>query len=181
MTQKHHWNISINLKIQWCFLFVISLFSACKSIKLDKKLVEKPNNNIEILSLINTKKDTFLQNNKAECKIEIKQIENIKVIKTKVEKVINIKKTQLEIPQKAQNQSYDDGRLPDGFSIASVVTSLLGYPFVGYILGPIAIVLGIIGMFRAGKYKSRTGKGYAIAGIILGIGAIVASFFIRNF
>lgn len=180
MNQKHHWIISNKLKIQWCFFVLCFINLSCKSIKTDHKSVEKSIEKIEILAFSSPKTDSFLLNNQAECKITLQLIESKKTKIITKNKVLITTDKKLEIPQIPQNQTYDDGRLHDGFSIASLVVGILGVPFYGKILGPIAIVLGVIGLFRSGKYKSRSGKGYAIAGIILGIAAIVASFFIKN-
>lgn len=180
MNQKHHWIISNKLKIQWCFFVLCFINLSCKSIKTDHKSVEKPTEKIEVLAFSSTKTDSFLLNNQAECKIIMQHVESKKANIFSKNKVFYPKSNTLEIPQIPQNQTYDDGRLHDGFSIASLVVGILGVPFYGKILGPIAIVLGVIGLFRSGKYKSRSGKGYAIAGIVLGIAAIVASFIIKN-
>lgn len=50
----------------------------------------------------------------------------------------------------------------NGFSIASLVLGILGLFRYGWLLGPLAIIFGIIGL-------NREGRGMAIAGLILGI------------
>jgi hypothetical protein len=42
-------------------------------------------------------------------------------------------------------------------------------PVLGFVLGPIAFILGIIGLMKAKKNPKAHGTGHAIAGIILGI------------
>ncbi|WP_282944283.1 DUF4190 domain-containing protein [Cellulomonas endometrii] len=59
------------------------------------------------------------------------------------------------------------GSSTDGVSIAALVTGIFG-------LGVIPIVLGVIGLRRT-KQKGTQGKGLAIAGIVLGSLAILAS------
>ncbi|MDM7830342.1 DUF4190 domain-containing protein [Cellulomonas edaphi] len=54
----------------------------------------------------------------------------------------------------------------DGVSIAALVTGLLA-------LGPVAVVLGLVGLYRTTKRGTR-GRGLAIAGIVLGALATVA-------
>jgi hypothetical protein len=50
-------------------------------------------------------------------------------------------------------------------------------PVLGFILGPIALLFGILGMRHANFYRKAKGGGHAIAGLILGplgvIGSIV--------
>lgn len=46
-------------------------------------------------------------------------------------------------------------------------------PIVGFALGPVAVVLGIIGFIKAGKNPNAGGKGHAIAGIILGVLGVI--------
>src|SRR6187402_3141966 len=48
----------------------------------------------------------------------------------------------------------------DGVSVAALVTGVLA-------LGPVAIALGVAGLFRTAK-GARRGRGLAIAGIVLG-------------
>ena len=50
----------------------------------------------------------------------------------------------------------------NGFSIASLVLGILGLFRYGWLLGPLAIIFGIIGL-------NREGRGMALAGLILGI------------
>lgn len=64
-----------------------------------------------------------------------------------------------ESPQQVQ-YGQPVWRPTDGFSIASLVTSLLGF-------NVIAIVLGIVGLNRT-KNGAMAGRGMAIAGIVIG-------------
>jgi hypothetical protein len=54
------------------------------------------------------------------------------------------------------------------FGIASLITGIAGLFVAGLIFGPIAIILGVIGLGRKRKLR-----GLAIAGLILGIIALV--------
>lgn len=45
-------------------------------------------------------------------------------------------------------------------------------PFAGVLLGPIAVILGVLGLMHKKKYPKSRGTGHAIAGIVLGILAI---------
>lgn len=79
--------------------------------------------------------------------------------------------------QQAYPQPYQQGGQPDqfgqpafrptdGFSIASLVTSLLGF-------NVIAVVLGIVGLNRT-KNGAMGGRGMAIAGIVIGSLSLIA-------
>ena len=84
----------------------------------------------------------------------------------------------------------DDYEGPDRFRQKDAVESLIPYknptslmayyagvfgliPCLGFILGPIALILGIIGIVYSGKYPTAGGKGHSIAGIVLGIGDLL--------
>ncbi|KOG35144.1 DUF4190 domain-containing protein [Streptomyces resistomycificus] len=54
----------------------------------------------------------------------------------------------------------------NGLAIASLICGILGLIFFNVILGPIAIILGAVGMRQA---AAKGGAGMAKAGIILGI------------
>jgi len=54
----------------------------------------------------------------------------------------------------------------DGVSVAALVTGVLA-------LGPVALVLGIVGLYRTTKRGTR-GRGLAVTGIVLGILASIA-------
>jgi hypothetical protein len=56
-------------------------------------------------------------------------------------------------------------------AIASLVCGIVGFIVFGVILGPLAVVFGSIGLSRANRGAS--GKGMAIAGLILGAIATV--------
>ena len=64
------------------------------------------------------------------------------------------------IKKNAAFQSSSGGG--NGFSIASLVLGILGLFSYGLLLGPLAIIFGIIGL-------NREGRGMALAGLILGI------------
>ena len=59
----------------------------------------------------------------------------------------------------------------NGLAIAGLVCGIISLLLLWFILGPLAIIFGGIGLSRANKGAS--GKGMAIAGIVLGIVAIV--------
>lgn len=65
-----------------------------------------------------------------------------------------------KIKKNAALQSSNGGG--NGFSIASLVLGILGLFRYGLLLGPLAIIFGIIGL-------NREGRGMALAGLILGI------------
>ena len=50
-----------------------------------------------------------------------------------------------------------------GYGIASLILAIIGIFFLGIILGPIAIILGVMGR------KRDDSKGLATAGLIIGI------------
>ena len=63
-----------------------------------------------------------------------------------------------------------------GLAIASLVLGIVGLFFFGLILGPLAIVFGIISLNKVKKQpKVYAGKGMAIAGIVIGAIALVWS------
>ncbi|TXF91779.1 DUF4190 domain-containing protein [Neolewinella aurantiaca] len=73
-----------------------------------------------------------------------------------------------------QRRQGSDGTVVDGLALTSMILGILA--FVGVAFGGFtllfalgALVLGIVGLGRIKKsYGYRTGKGYAIAGIVLG-------------
>lgn len=69
---------------------------------------------------------------------------------------------QQPVQQSSQQAQYGQPvwRPTDGFSVAALVTSLLGF-------NVIAIVLGIVGLNRT-KNGAMAGRGMAIAGIVIG-------------
>ncbi|MFV0634227.1 DUF4190 domain-containing protein [Demequina sp.] len=74
-------------------------------------------------------------------------------------------------PQAGYGYGYPPVATTDGVSIAALVTSLVGF-------GPVAVVLGIIGINRTSGGQ-RKGRGMAIAGLIIGVvGTIVVGLLI---
>ena len=74
-----------------------------------------------------------------------------------------------------ENTFVDNFKLPNftlvngggsGFSIAALCCGILGFFFLPFLLGPLAIVFGAIGM-------KRSGRGMAITGLVLGIIQVV--------
>lgn len=58
----------------------------------------------------------------------------------------------------------------NGLALAAYYCGVFGLiPFLGFGLGPIAVVLGIMGFLKANKSSKAGGKGHAITGIILGV------------
>jgi hypothetical protein len=62
-------------------------------------------------------------------------------------------------------------RQSNGLAIASLVCGIVGMLFFGIVLGPLAVIFGAVGLSRANRGAS--GRGQAIAGLILGIVATV--------
>ncbi|HVK18076.1 MAG TPA: DUF4190 domain-containing protein [Fimbriiglobus sp.] len=70
----------------------------------------------------------------------------------------------------------------NGKALAAYYTGVFSLiPCLGAILGPIAVVLGIMGLNYAKKHPKASGKAHAIVGIVLGgltalgnIGAVIA-------
>ena len=58
----------------------------------------------------------------------------------------------------------------NGMALAAYYCGVFGLiPVLGFALGPVAIVLGILGFLKANKSSKAGGKGHAITGIILGV------------
>ena len=58
----------------------------------------------------------------------------------------------------------------NGPALAAYYTGVFGLiPILGFILGPVAFILGIIGLVKARKNPKAHGTGHAIAGIVLGV------------
>lgn len=55
------------------------------------------------------------------------------------------------------------------FSLMSMMSSIVGFFVLGIVFGPLAIIFGIIGLSRASNNPNFKGKGFAIAGIIIGL------------
>lgn len=67
----------------------------------------------------------------------------------------------------------------DGLAIAGFVTGLVGIFIFGIILGILGIVFSAIALSRIRKEPEvRTGRGLAIAGLVLGIISVVGAFII---
>ncbi len=63
-----------------------------------------------------------------------------------------------------------------GLAIASLILGIIGIFVFGFILGPLAIIFGIVAVSKAKKQpKVYAGRGLAIAGIVLGAIALVLS------
>jgi hypothetical protein len=73
----------------------------------------------------------------------------------------------------AQQQGYGYGYGPvqqknNGMAIAALVCGLVGLLFFNVILGPLALIFGLVGLNQINKAGGRLkGRGMAIAGIIL--------------
>jgi hypothetical protein len=61
---------------------------------------------------------------------------------------------------------YPRPRGANGLAIAALVCGIIGLFFLSIVLGPLALIFGIIGLRRANAGAS--GRGMAIAGIVLG-------------
>lgn len=70
-------------------------------------------------------------------------------------------------------------RSTSGHAIASLVMGIVGFFVLGIILGTLAIIFGGIGLYRIHDEPNYyTGRGLAIAGIILGIIGIPIKLFL---
>ncbi|WP_105618748.1 DUF4190 domain-containing protein [Vallitalea okinawensis] len=72
----------------------------------------------------------------------------------------------------SNNNNPDVGK-QKGFGIASMVCGIVGLvgiciPYLNYILAILAIVFGIVTLSEMKKTNDKTGKGMAIAGLVLG-------------
>ena len=56
---------------------------------------------------------------------------------------------------------------PNGMAIASLVCGIIGLFFLGFIFGPIALILGGVALSQASQGRGR--RGLAWAGLILGV------------
>jgi Domain of unknown function (DUF4190) len=58
----------------------------------------------------------------------------------------------------------------NGPALAAYYTGVFGLiPLLGFLLGPIALILGIVGLVKARKDPKAHGTGHAVAGILLGV------------
>ncbi|MEE1836592.1 DUF4190 domain-containing protein [Streptomyces sp. SP17KL33] len=64
------------------------------------------------------------------------------------------------------SSSATSGSRTNGLAIASLVCGIIGIFFFNVVLGPLAIVLGAVGLRQAGV---KGGGGMAKAGIVLGV------------
>jgi hypothetical protein len=86
-------------------------------------------------------------------------------------------------PRRRRRDDDDEGDATGGVIPYKNGTALAAYycgvfsfiPGLGCLLGPVAIVLGVMGVLYANKYPKAKGKGHAIAGIVLGL---VGPFFV---
>jgi hypothetical protein len=61
----------------------------------------------------------------------------------------------------------------NGLALGAYYCGVFGFiPILGFMLAPMAIVLGFLGLRHSRKHTNARGGGHAIAGIILGIVAI---------
>ncbi|MEU1351175.1 DUF4190 domain-containing protein [Streptomyces sp. NPDC005775] len=54
----------------------------------------------------------------------------------------------------------------NGFAVASLICGIIGLLFFGIILGPVAIVLGVVALRQV---SAKGGNGMAKAGVVLGV------------
>jgi Domain of unknown function (DUF4190) len=58
----------------------------------------------------------------------------------------------------------------NGAALAAYYIGVFGLiPILGFVFGPLAFILGIIGLVKARKSPQAHGTGHAIAGIVLGV------------
>jgi len=58
----------------------------------------------------------------------------------------------------------------NGAALAAYYMGVFGLiPGVGFLLGPLAFIFGIVGLIKARKNPKAHGTGHAVAGIVLGI------------
>ena len=64
----------------------------------------------------------------------------------------------------------------NGMALGAYYCAVFSFiPFLGCVLGPIAIVLGVLGILYANKHPKARGMGHAVFGIV---GGLVGPFFI---
>jgi len=59
-------------------------------------------------------------------------------------------------------------------AVWSLVSAIAGFLFCGVVLGPLAVVLGILARQRV-RAEGTTGDGIAIAGIVVGVAAFIVN------
>ena len=80
-----------------------------------------------------------------------------------------------ERPRRRPRRTGDDGiatLIPyrNGAALAAYYCGIFGLiPILGFLLGPIAFILGIVGFMKARKSPQAHGTGHAIIGIVLGL------------
>lgn len=75
-------------------------------------------------------------------------------------------------PERSSYYYPVEHKLPKGMSIASLVLGLLSLLLAPFITGPLAAILGGIAIGRCNRGEA-TGKGMAVAGVILGIVGVI--------
>ena len=69
---------------------------------------------------------------------------------------------------------HEGVRKTNAMGIVSLICSLVGLFFLGPILEPLAIIFGGVGISQCNKYPNLyTGKGFAVAGLVIGIIGLV--------
>jgi hypothetical protein len=74
-------------------------------------------------------------------------------------------------PRRAQGEGFAT-IVPyrNGPALAAYYTGVFGLiPVLGFVLGPLAFILGIVGLVKARRNPNAHGTGHAIAGIVLGV------------
>lgn len=61
------------------------------------------------------------------------------------------------------------GKSYSGFAITSLVLSLIGLLFCGFIVGIAAIIFGVVALNGMNASGNREGRGMAIAGVVIGV------------
>jgi MFS family permease len=91
---------------------------------------------------------------------------------------IAIKIISKKLAKKARKHQAIPVKKTDGLAIASFISAIAAWFVLGIILGLLAVIFGAIAIYRIDLYpETRKGKGFAIAGLILGaIAAIIVLF-----
>jgi len=66
-----------------------------------------------------------------------------------------------------QSSTPTNKHLGNGLAVAGLVCGLIGLLFINYVLGPLAIIFGGVGLSRANRGAGH--RGMSIAAIVLGI------------
>ncbi len=97
------------------------------------------------------------------------------VSNSNIEKIVQKKgsvetETKQVVKQNVLTKSASNsGDLPlDAFALTGFIAGVLGLFLLPFLFGTVAVVFSAIGLARIGKGKSK-GKGFAIAGLVLGI------------